>query len=277
VREGHMAAGNDRDYARKAWFHCACCPPNVMRTLASLEHYVVLSSAERVLVHQYIPGVYRASVGDGEASLRLETEYPWQGRVRIAVESAPGGRWGLSARVPHWAEGTSGAVNGEPVQAAVQDGWLTVEREWSAGDELVLDVPLEVRFTRADPRVDADRGAVALERGPLVYCLEGVDHPGHRLDDVVIDTEVAPVTAEDPDLLGGIATIRATGQRRSRPDSGWWPYTSATASSGSEVPSEAETGAQPGAEPATLTLTAVPYFVWGNRDEGAMRVWLPAD
>ena len=189
VREGHLAGGNDGDYARKSWFHCACCPPNVMRTLASLEHYVVLSNADEIRVHQYIPGTYTAAVGGGAATLSVTTEYPWEGQVRIRVDAAPGEDWGLGVRVPHWAESASVQVNGEPATAEPQEGWLTVTRTWAAGDELVLDLPLDVRFTYADPRVDADRGAVALERGPLVYCLEAVDNPGQRLDDLIIDTD----------------------------------------------------------------------------------------
>jgi DUF1680 family protein len=266
VREGHMAGGNDRDYARKAWFHCACCPPNVMRTLASLEHYVVLSSPERVLVHQFIPGVYGAAVGDGQVSLRVETEYPWQGRVKIVTESTPGGSWALSVRVPHWAEGATVAVNGEAVDDAAEDGWLTVNREWSDSDELVLELPLDVRFTRADPRVDADRGAVAIERGPLVYCLEAVDNPGHRLDDVIVDTTGTPTVERDGDLFGGVTTIRTSGVLRSRGDASWWPYASVAGRSGDGR-----------ADADGLTLAAVPYFVWGNREEGAMRVWIPAE
>ncbi|WP_446929949.1 beta-L-arabinofuranosidase domain-containing protein, partial [Ralstonia sp. VS2407] len=143
VREGHMAGGNDRDYARKPWFHCACCPPNVMRTLASLEHYVVLSSADRVLVHQYIPGIYATAVAGGEASLRVETQYPGDGRVRVVTESTPGGSWALSLRLPHWAEGVALSVNGEELEVVAEGGWLTVTREWSDGDELVLDLPLD--------------------------------------------------------------------------------------------------------------------------------------
>jgi DUF1680 family protein len=265
VREGHVAAGNDRDYARKAWFHCACCPPNVMRTLASLEHYVVLSSDDEVRVHQYIPGIYAAAVGGGEATLRVETEYPWDGRVRIVTESTPGGSWGLVVRVPHWADGATLQVNGEAVSGTAVDGWLTVTREWSTDDELVLELPLDVRFTRADSRVDADRGAVALERGPLVYCLEAVDHPGERLDDIILDTASTPVAERDGELLGGVTTIRAQGARRVRQDGSWWPYPSVSA--GDDAPAAGE----------ALTLAAVPYFVWGNRDEGAMRVWIPAE
>jgi DUF1680 family protein len=263
VREGHVSGGNDGDYERKPWFHCACCPPNVMRTLASLEHYVVLSSADSVRVHQYIPGTYTAAVGGGAATLNVTTEYPWDGQVRIVIDSAPGEAWGLGVRVPHWAGRASVQVNGEPVTAEPENGWLTVTRTWEEGDEIVLDLPLEVRFTSADPRVDAARGSVALERGPLVYCLEAVDNPGQRLDDISIDTDRRPVVERHADLLGGVTSIEVQGRQRSRPNGSWWPYA---------PHSDAQA---PDASP--VTLSAVPYFVWGNREQGAMRVWIPCE
>src|SRR3712207_3157642 len=216
VREGHRASGNDHDYRRTPWFHCACCPPNVMRILASLEHYVLLSSDGEVRLHQYIPGTYAAAVAGGETSLLVETDYPWQGSIRVVAMSTPGGRFAVSLRVPHWTAGASLRVNGEPVTVPVRDGWLSVEREWSAGDELLLELPLEVRYTRADPRVDAARGCLAIERGPLVYCLEAVDNPGHRLDDVILDVGVEPVVEPYHDLVPGLSRIRAQALTRPR-------------------------------------------------------------
>jgi DUF1680 family protein len=267
VRDGHLAAGNDGDYARKAWFRCACCPPNVMRTLASLEHYVVLSSDTEVKLHQFMPGTYATEVNGGEASLRVETQYPWDGRVRVVAESVPGGVWSLAVRVPHWAAEPAAQVNGEPLTGVSRQGWLTVAREWGTGDELVVDLPLAVRFTRPDPRVDAARGCVAVERGPLVYALEAADNPGQRLDDLAVDTRSEPEVALEPELLGGVATIRVQGRRRAGPSSSWWPYTC-----------EADAGGDGGTLPdAAVTLTAVPYFAWGNRTEGAMRVWIPTE
>ena len=166
--------------------------------------------------------------------------------------------------MPHWADGASAQVNGEPATAEPQDGWLTVTRSWAAGDELVLDLPLDVRFTYADPRVDAARGSVALERGPLVYCLEAVDNPGQRLDDIVIDTDSAPVVERQENLLGGVTTIAGPGASsvlgRTAP--------------GGRTARRRRSAPRPRI-PRPSTLSAVPYFVWGNRDEGAMRVWIP--
>lgn len=104
VREGHVARGDDHDYQRVEWFHCACCPPNVMRTLASLEHYVVLGSDTRAVLHQYLSGRYTAGVAGGEVWMEVTTDYPWDGTVTIRLAEAPAGRWELALRVPHWVE-----------------------------------------------------------------------------------------------------------------------------------------------------------------------------
>ncbi|GAB2591735.1 glycoside hydrolase family 127 protein [Microlunatus antarcticus] len=261
VRDGHVEGGNDRDYARKPWFKCACCPPNVMRTLASLEHYVVLGGAQGLTVHQFVTGTWTATTGAGEATVAVETGYPWDGQVHVRVEDSPG-TWGLTLRVPHWARTASVSVNGEAVSVEPAEGWVTVTREWAAGDELVLDLPLEPRLTRADDRVDADRASVAVERGPLVYCFEAVDNPGQRLDDVAIDVAAEVRTGAPLDgLPAEVTALTVQGVRRDRAERGWWPYADSTA---------------PDADTTTeIELTAVPYYVWGNRAEGAMRIWTP--
>ena len=202
VREGHVARGDDHDHQRVEWLHCACCPPNVMRTLASLEHYVVLGSDTRAVLHQYLSGRYTAGVAGGEVWMEVTTDYPWDGTVTIRLAEAPAGRWELALRVPHWVEQPTLTVNGTPMDTAPADGWWVVSREWNEGDEVVMVLPLEPRFTAADPRLDATRGAVAIEYGPLVYCLEAIDNPGHRLDDLTIDTTVAPKLLPADGTLG---------------------------------------------------------------------------
>jgi DUF1680 family protein len=131
----------------------------------------------------------------------------------------------------------------------------------------VLELDLEPRLTRADPRVDAVRGCVAIERGPLVYCLEQVDHPGGGLDDLVIDTS-RPLSAKHrPDLLGGVTTVLASGYRRAIAADGWWPYPSR--------PGDGAEGENLATAAGPVELTAVPYYAWANRQDGSMRVWLP--
>lgn len=260
VRDDHVASGDDGDYLRVPWFRCACCPPNVMRLLASLEHYVLLGSDDTVTVHQYITGDYAAELAAGEARFEVSTDYPWDGAVQIGVAATPGGVWTLALRVPAWAKGASLSVNGEPVLDAAVDGWWRVTRVWEAGDVVQLQLPLEPRLTAADPRVDATRGCLAVERGPLVYCLEGADHEGHRLDDVLLDGGVPLTESSEDGELGRIVRVRAAGATRPRDQASWWPYATAA-------------GHGPTGEP--VALSAVPYFTWGNRASGAMRVWVP--
>jgi DUF1680 family protein len=261
VREGHIARGDDHDYQRMDWFACACCPPNVMRILASLEHYVLLGGDARVVLHQYMTGRY-AAVAGGEVGMEVTTDYPWDGTVTIQLAGAPADPWELALRVPHWAEQPTLTVNGTAVDTAPTDGLWVVGREWNDGDEVVLVLPLEPRFTVSDPRLDVARGAVAIEYGPLVYCLEAVDNAGHRLDDLTVDTTVAPKVASVNGTLGGAATIRTAGRVRPRTGDSWWPYGRAGA------PAPDELGESVG-------LTAVPYYTWGNRGPGAMRIWVP--
>ena len=263
VREGHLSSGTDHDYVRKPWFHCACCPPNVMRLIASLEHYVALSCDNEFRLHQYMTGRYTAALAGGEATLDVETDYPWDGRIRVVVATAPGDAWALTVRVPHWAEQATVDINGERIDATSTDGWLRIEEDWQPGDQLVLELPPTPRFTRADPRVDADRGLVAVERGPLVYCVESADQSTERLDDLVVDLRSAPEVSEPLPELGGVATLRLTAERRHRNSEFWWPYSSHSSSSESSA--------------GHCTLKAIPYYTWGNRQQGAMRVWLRAD
>jgi DUF1680 family protein len=262
VREGHVNRGTDGDYQRVSWFRCACCPPNVMRTLASLENYVLLSSSTRVVLHQYMAGRYAAEVAEGEVVLEVATDYPWDGTVSVRVASAPDQLWELALRVPDWAQHPTLMVNGQNIGSPPADGWWLVGRQWQHGDEVVLVLPLQPRYTTADPRLDAARGTVALEYGPLVYCLEAVDNPNSRLDDITIDTTKTPEVVPGEDMLAGVATVHAIGHVRARRDSSWWPYRPLGAST-------AETE-----EPTTLN--AVPYYTWGNREQGAMRVWVHA-
>jgi DUF1680 family protein len=261
VREGHVDRGTDGDYQRVTWFRCACCPPNVLRTLASLEHYVLLCSPTKAVLHQYMSGRYAADLATGPVVLEVATEYPWNGTVNVRIASAPDGPWELALRIPEWAARPSLAVNGRKISSRPTDGWWIVQREWHQDDRVVLVLPLQPRFTAADLRVDAARGTVALEYGPLVYCLEAVDNPGRRLDDITIDATTTPDVVPGEGILEGVAVLRTTGYVRARPDSSWWPYRPASA-----IRAEIS-------EPTTLT--AVPYYTWGNREQGAMRIWLP--
>jgi uncharacterized protein len=240
---------------RHSWFPCACCPPNVMRLLASLHHYLATADDSGVQLHQYVGGTVRA----GEVALRVRTAYPWGGRVEIEVEETVAQPWALSLRVPGWCAG--GRVDGE----AVQPGYARLKRSWAAGDRVTLELPMPPRLTAPHPRIDAVRGCLAIERGPLVYCLEGADAPaGASIDDVLLDAGCPLEDAPRPELLDGVVAVSATG--RHRPAAGWqdtWPYASPNGRVGRE-------------DGPPVSLLAVPYALWGNRGDGPMRVWTPA-
>jgi DUF1680 family protein len=241
-----------------------------MRLLASLEHYVASTDGGGLQLHQYVGGRYSGETADGLVGVSVNTHYPLSGTVRVTVEESPADTpWTLSLRIPEWAAGYQVSVRGQDAStSAAEGGWLRLKRAWSPGDEVVLELAVVPRLVEADPRADALRGCVAVERGPLVYCLEGVDHPGGGLDDVVIDAG-RPLTEEQhPELLGGIVTVTAAGHRRTRPNDGWWPYRrSADPADGTAGHTTPQGG--------DLVLTAVPYYAWANRQDGSMRVWIP--
>jgi len=242
---------------RKPWHLVACCPPNVMRLLASLGHYVATRDGSGLQVHQYAAGRLQTS----GIRLTIETAYPWEGRVRITVDETSATPWTLALRVPGWCTGAGVRVNGSPAADTVAPGYLRLDRAWARGDVVELDLPLEAHCVEAHPWVESTRGCVAVERGPLVYCLEQVDHPGGRLADLEIDTGAPLTSAWDADRLGGVAVVRAQGREV---DTSSWQHRLYR-----------PIGAAPAAARRPVQLTAVPYYAWANREPGAMRVWIP--
>ena len=271
VRDGHDDQGGDKSARRTAWFRCACCPPNVMRLLASLEHYLASTDGDGIQLHQYAGGTFRGEASGSPVVVSVNTEYPWDGRITVSVEEAPADvPWTLSLRIPQWCDRFTAQYaeqTDDETSASLEDGWLRLTRTWKTGERVVLELDMEPRLTSADPRVDAVRGCVAIERGPLVYCLEQVDNPGGGLDDVVIDTSHPLAAKHRPDLLGGVTTVLGSGYRRATAPQGWWPYPSGPATA-ADAPDPAVDG--------RIDLAAIPYFAWANRQDGAMRVWLPA-
>ncbi|WP_163504693.1 glycoside hydrolase family 127 protein [Fodinicola acaciae] len=253
VRDDHFDSGADRETRRTPWYKCACCPPNIMRLLSTVDHYFATTDATGVQLHQYGSGDF--------GGVRVRTRYPWEGAVSVRITENRPEPWTLSLRVPHWCDQVSIVVNGDAFPVNATKGYVRVERTWSTGDIVDMEFAMPVRKTMASPRVDAVRGCVALERGPLVYCLESVDQPENvRLDDVRIDGDAEPRTEWRPELLGGVTTVAVRGRHVQDDQPSWWPYRTAGDSSaaGDEV-----------------DLVAVPYFAWANRGAGAMRVWIP--
>ncbi len=228
---------------RAPWFKVSCCPTNVARTVASLSHYVAAVTDDAVALVQYVPGTVRVAGPDGDVELTVATQYPHDGLVRIEVGTAPA-PFALRLRIPSWATGAT--VDG----AVVAPGEHRVDG-LSAGDVVELVLPLDPRLTLPDERVDAVRGTVAVERGPLVLCAESVDLPeGMSVNELSVDPSSPPVAS------GTGAVLR--GQRLRLRDAAW-PY----------APDKAVEVAQ------EIDLPLVPYHSWGNRGPATMRVWLP--
>jgi DUF1680 family protein len=247
-------------HGRRPWFDVACCPPNIMRTLASLPGYLATTDDDGVQLHQYAPSTLTATVPGGQARISVQTEYPWDGLLHVRIEEAPEAEWTLSLRVPAWAEGATLRVDGEE-QAAAAGTYAAVTRSWRSGDTVELSLPMPVRFVEADERIDAVRDCVAIERGPIVFAVEHVDQgDGVVVDDLRLNP-AEPASAEyRPELLSGVTVITARGRAvQQTPED--WPY-----------PSAGEAGSPDGTD---VEVSAVPYYSWANRGVGPMRVWLP--
>ncbi len=249
--------------AAERWgvFHCYCCPPQVARTLASVHEWACDTSAKAIWLHLYGGSTVAAHVpGAGAVTLRQCTDYPWDGRVAVTVEHAPGAAFTIRLRIPAWADGATVAVNGENAAPVVTPGaYLSLERKWRSGDLIELFLPMRVRFMLGHPRIEATRDRVAVMRGPIVYCLESVDLPeGISLHEVRLLTDRELTPRHDADLLGGVVVLEGPARRHRQPEWAGRLYAELAHPASAEV-----------------TIRMVPYFSWLNRGPHGMRVWLP--
>jgi DUF1680 family protein len=254
-------AGSHR---RQAWFECACCPTNVARLLASLPGYLYAVSERGIWVHLYAVGTAHITLPDGRTvGLAQHTHYPWDGDITLEVDGE--GPFSLHLRIPAWCEeGARLAVNGEAHAGAPRPGtYLELRRDWSPGDVVHLQLPVSVRRIQCHPYVSENAGRVALMRGPLLYCVEGVDHPSLDLRDLRLADDAPISTSHGPDLLGGVVVLQAPAWRVP-PAPAWTDRLYRT------LPSHLDD-----AVPQPVGLTAIPYYAWANRDAGPMQVWLP--
>jgi DUF1680 family protein len=239
---------------RPHWFECACCPPNIMRTVASLAGYVATNSPSGIQVHQYIPSTITTPL----ASITMATRYPLDGEITLTITSSTAEPWTLSLRIPAWCREPSLTVNG----FTVPPGDIT--REWHVGDTVALALPMPARLTVSHPSVDAVRGTVAIERGPVVYCFESPDQPdGVDLNHVELLTG-EPLTEELRDDFLGRPTVLIHAQAIARDDKSWTSPWSTL-------------GEQPAAAGHRVQLTAIPYHLWANRGPSVMRIFTPRD
>jgi DUF1680 family protein len=235
---------------RKEWYGTACCPVNVVRFLPSLPGYVYATSDDGVYVNLYAQSDATVPLKGQTVRISQETRYPWDGRIKLTVHPEKSGPFSLFLRIPEWVEQGKATltVNGERMaHLPVNKGYAPVRVVWKDGDTVELDLPMPVRRVKADPRVEADKGRVALQRGPVVYTFEAADNNG-RVSNLSLPPDAELKTEHRPDLLGGVTVVK--GKALARTVGG-------------------------GTEP--VEFTAIPYYAWDHRKAGEMAVWIPED
>ena len=249
------------EHERQRWFGCACCPGNVTRFMASVSNYVYATQGNDIYVNLYIQGKSEMKTADNQVQLVQTTGYPWDGKVSIQVKPEKESEFAVRLRIPGWLQSTPVAsdlyayttpaekytlkVNGSTVKPAEGDGYATIVRTWKPDDVIELELPMEVRRVKANDQVEDDRGMLAMERGPIVYCLEGIDQPDSVVFNKFIPADAKIGATFDANLLKGVMVLSGTAKE--------------VAKDGSikDVP-----------------FKAVPYSTWNNRGTGQMEVWV---
>ncbi len=258
TRGDSIAAG------RRPWFSCACCPTNIARLLASFGQYVYSFSANEVAVHLYVQGKARFSLSKGDMTINQKTGYPWKEKAVMEILLPGQGselEFTLSLRLPGWCRKPAIKLNGRGLRLSkiTVNGYTRITRSWKHGDRIELTLPMPVETMEADPRVRHNCGRIALQRGPIVYCLEEIDN-GPDLADMILAANrehgAGLRAIHKPNLMGGCTVITGCALRRDRAR---WK----------------DALYLPGSSPRKpARFTAVPYCLWNNRGDGEMRVWL---
>lgn len=257
---------NDGSHERLSWYECACCPPNVARTIAALPGSVYFVGGKSLYVMLYAQSSARLSVNGIDAEIMQQTRYPWDGDIAITINAQ--GTFDLMLRVPGWCTGAvSISVNGEPFSGQIDPGsFVPISRQWNAGDCVRVHLPMPPRLMDCHPHVLENTGRVAILRGPILYCVESSDLPVGDLRDVCVGSASDMKLHWRADLLAGVVLITSPGQVQV-PEARWSgalyrQYTQNTQH------------AQHPQQTRAVTVTAIPYFAWNNRKAGPMRVWM---
>lgn len=248
---------SDGTPTRWDWHTCPCCTMNVSRLVASVGGYFLSTAPDGVAFHLYGGISTEVDIAGTKVGLREVSSYPWSGDIKIHVDPASPATFDVKLRIPGWSSGAKASVNGEAFDVGqAVNGYLTISRTWARGDVISLDLPMPPVRLYAHPGVIMDAGRVALKRGPLVYCLEEIDNPGGRVQRLKLP-RMAELRAETrADLFDGVVTLRADALAIDESD---WTTLYRTTPPKDEA----------------ATLTALPYYLWANRGQGSMMVWVP--
>lgn len=246
---------------REPYISCFCCPPNIVRTIAEASAYAYSLSEEGLWVNLYGGNTLQTRLQDGTPiRLTQETDYPWDGTVRITLAEVPAREFSVFLRIPGWADGAGVRVNKQPVHRSLRTGqYHEIRRTWSGGDRIELTMPMVTKLMEAHPLVEEARNQVAVQRGPIVYCLESVDLAGGLdIARVALAPTVRFLSRFEPDLLGGVVVLSAQARHLEGGDWGQALYRERSA----KAPSRAD-------------IRLIPYYAWGNRGDSEMTVWMP--
>jgi DUF1680 family protein len=230
---------SDGTHHREEWYDCSCCPTQIARFIPSIGNYVYAVSKKGIWVNLYIAGKGNIYLKEDSVELIQNTDYPWSGRVEITVSVLKAVDFLINLRFPGWCRSVALEINDKPiVDLSIEKGYIKIYRKWSDGDRIKLDLDMPVEVLHSHPKVKANVGRVAIQRGPLVYCVEEANnHTG--FSEITLSPESRFVAEYRPDLLNGVVTVTAI------------------------------------APEAKYKLTAIPYYAWDNRKAGRMEVWLP--
>jgi len=245
-------------YRREEWFFCPCCPPNLARLVADIGSYFYTTAGNLLYVHLYNQNQAQFSFGGHDLQIEQHTDYPWDGNIHFVVRPDQPTAFELALRIPGWCRGFQVEVNGSRVAASAIKGYVRISREWVKGDEVTLSLEMPVERIAPHPDIRQDAGCIALQRGPIVYCLEETDNGSH-LANVIVPRSVSLNSVFDATLFGGVSVI--TGEA-TRVEPASWP-------GGLYQPESALNY-----EHSAFHFKAIPYCFWANRQPGEMRVWV---
>ncbi len=256
-------------HQRSPWFTCACCPSNVTRLVPSVPGYVYATQDSDVFINLFIQNAAQVETDDRKIRIEQKTDYPWNGKIDIAVDPEKVGRFAISVRIPGWARNhpvpsdlytylnptddtVRLQVNGEPLDLPVENGFARIDRKWRKGDTIALDLPMPIHRVLSHEKVEENAGRVALERGPLVYCAEWVDNGG-SVTNIVLEDDAALEPRFSENLIHGVMGI-------------YGMTTALKYDTDGKTPKRVD-----------HELTAIPYYAWAHRGQGEMMVWLARD
>ncbi len=254
------------EHTRKAWFGCACCPSNICRFIPSVPGYIYAGKGDSLYVNLFMNNTATIDLNSEQVNIEQSTDYPWDGKIVIKINPSKPGKFSLLVRIPGWAQNQAFptdlyhfrtvekskatiSLNGKSLAVNIRNGYALISREWKKGDRLVVDLPMPVRELIANPLIKDDIGKMALQRGPLVYCVEWADNKETGTLSLLMNQKSIYTTEYLPGLLNGVTVIRTNG------------------SSGKLTANQPSGG-------KNQVITAIPYYSWANRGPGEMNVWM---